>query len=74
MVGPYRPSFLAPRARGGVSALVRGPVLALATLLIVACGGNTPEPFSDLGSVGELQARFNRDAGKARVVLLLSPT
>ncbi|MBA2303723.1 MAG: hypothetical protein H0W08_13950 [Acidobacteria bacterium] len=49
-------------------------MLALATLLIVACGGNTPEPFSDLGSVGELQARFNRDAGKARVVLLLSPT
>ena len=30
--------------------------------------------LADLRGVGELQALFNRDAGKVRLLLLLSPT
>ena len=46
------------------------------TLVFAACGGsggNMPT-LSDLNGVEALKAQFNRDAGKPRVVLLLSPT
>lgn len=32
------------------------------------------EPLQDLRSVDELKSLFNRDVGKVRLVLLLSPT
>ena len=31
-------------------------------------------PLEDIQNVGDLQARFMRDAGKPRLVLLVSPT
>ena len=34
----------------------------------------TPPALSDLQSVEELKRAFNRDAGKPRLVLLMSPT
>jgi hypothetical protein len=40
---------------------------------ITGCGEYKPV-LKDLSGVDELKARFNRDAGKPRVVLLLSPT
>jgi hypothetical protein len=38
-----------------------------------ACGSNTAT-LSNLTGVETLQQRFNADAGKPRIVLLLSPT
>ncbi len=35
---------------------------------------HAPRTLYDLGGLELLQSRFNRDAGKARLVLLLSPT
>ena len=56
----------------------RAAVVAVAAAcagLVPACG-RAPEPagLRDLTGVAELKARFNRDAGKPRTVLLLSPT
>lgn len=31
-------------------------------------------PLRELSAIGELRAQFNRDAGKTRLILLLSPT
>ena len=62
MVGPY--------TRHAAIAL-----LALLTSAVLGgCAGGSRATMSDLRSVDELKARFNRDAGKPRVVLLLSPT
>jgi hypothetical protein len=33
-----------------------------------------PIPLQDLGDVSDLQARFTKDAGKPRLLLLVSPT
>jgi hypothetical protein len=41
--------------------------------VISACGKSTPV-LKDLNGVEELKARFNKDLGKPRIVLLLSPT
>jgi hypothetical protein len=62
------------------------PFLLIA-LLLIACGhpGTVTMPWerpappasmslTDLQSVGDLQARFSQDAGKPRLVLLVSPT
>lgn len=53
----------------------------LATLMIVGVlyepwrGVREPSfPLRELSAVGELRAQFNRDAGKMRLILLLSPT
>jgi hypothetical protein len=40
---------------------------------ISACGEYKPV-LQELKGIEELKARFNRDRGKARIVLLLSPT
>jgi hypothetical protein len=58
--------------------------VALALLLVAAagagCGGSSNEPRSssgdvvDLTSVDQVRAAFTNDAGKPRLVLLLSPT
>ncbi len=71
----------------GISrAIIFWPFLLLA-LLLTGCGhsgaGTVPwdrpsapagMSLTDLHDVGELQARFNQDAGKPRLVLLVSPT
>lgn len=44
------------------------------SILAAACGGAHTPTMSDLAGVQELKERFNADAGKPRVVLLLSPT
>ena len=51
------------------SALVRVVVFAL---FFAAC--SRPPALSTLSSVDELKARFNADAGKPRIILLMSPT
>jgi len=60
----------------GPSRTLGAGVIALSLALAVAsaCGGTQTATLSDLGGVPELKARFNADAGKARIVLLLSPT
>ena len=55
-----------------------GPAILGALLLTVGlsagCGGSQTGTLQDLNNIGDLKARFNRDAGKPRIVLLLSPT
>ena len=49
----------------------------LAAVAAVVIGSFSPEPniiLTDLNNVSELREQFNRDAGKIRVLLLLSPT
>jgi hypothetical protein len=47
-------------------------------LLLIAAGSagcqSDTATLSNLNGIDELKARFNRDAGKPRIVLLLSPT
>jgi hypothetical protein len=47
--------------------------LLLSAGLSTRCGDGKPT-LSDLTGVDELKARFNRDADKPRIILLLSPT
>lgn len=61
MVGPYR-------------ALRFVFVLALAALAAGCRGAGGTATLSDLRNLEQLQAPFDRDAGKPRIVLLLSPT
>lgn len=45
-----------------------------ALLLGCSCASKAVPPLVDLHSVGDLQAAFDADVGKPRLVLLLSPT
>lgn len=49
---------------------------ALAALTIALATGCRPAPpaLSNIAGVDDLKARFNTDAGKPRIILLLSPT
>ena len=48
---------------------------ALVALVGLRCGGSAAaDELEELESVQELRERFNADAGKPRLVLLLSPT
>jgi hypothetical protein len=49
------------------------PLCLLSFSNVAGCGEHTPS-LQDLNGVEELKARFNKDRGKPRVVLLLSPT
>lgn len=52
-------------------------VVLLATVAAVVIGSFSPEPnltLTNLNNVSELREQFNQDAGKVRVLLLLSPT
>jgi len=46
--------------------------VALSAAALLTCGG--PSPWTELDSIEDLKAAFQRDAGRARIVLLLSPT
>ena len=48
--------------------------LALAASLATCAGSTAAGELRDLGTVENFKARFNRDAGKPRLLLLLSPT
>ena len=49
-------------------------VLGLALSLFGASACDRPPVLTNIGGVDTLQRQFNADAGKPRVVLLLSPT
>jgi hypothetical protein len=49
-------------------------MLLVAAVLAASCRGESSATLSDLNGVEEFKAHFNRDAGKPRIVLLLSPT
>jgi hypothetical protein len=51
-----------------------GAVAALAVALTLLGCRPGPPTLKDISSVDELAARFNADAGKPRIILLLSPT
>ena len=50
------------------------PVAVAAALVATTCGAGPSPALAELGSVGELRDAFEADAGKPRLVLLLSPT
>jgi hypothetical protein len=62
----------------------RAAVLLLALVALAGCGGDeeaTPEPagapaegVKELANVLDLRSDFEADAGKTRVIVLLSPT
>jgi hypothetical protein len=61
--------------KGLAPALAVAAVLAASPLQRFASPANAAAPvLDDLLSVDDLQSAFNRDAGKVRLVLLLSPT
>jgi hypothetical protein len=70
-----RPSERSARAAAGSFRSSRAAAIASLWLLgwSLGCGPSKPV-LHDLRNVEQLKAQFNRDAGKARVVLLLSPT
>lgn len=47
-------------------------LLALVAATSLSCGGSSG--WTELDSIDDLKAVFQRDSGKARIVLLLSPT
>jgi hypothetical protein len=49
-------------------------LLLLAIAISTSCRGDKKGTLQDLNNIDALKARFNRDAGKPRIVLLLSPT
>ena len=60
---------------GKTSAGLAALILSLATIGAAAQSAEEGTPkMKDLESVDELKAKFNEDAGKRRLLLLLSPT
>ena len=62
-------------------------LMSVLLVVITGCGpvvGSTPQPnqastggamsLTDLHDISDLQARFSQDAGKPRLLLLVSPT
>jgi hypothetical protein len=54
------------------SALRFRTATAVVVLAGISCA--SPSAWNELDSVEDLKAAFERDSGKARIVLLLSPT
>ena len=53
----------------------RSVLASLLLLVLTACTSAPPIPHENLTSTAEpLRARFNRDAGHVRVVMLAAPT
>ena len=53
------------------------PLLLLIALVLGCAAGTASRPaaaLQDIGSIQDLQTRFAQDAGKPRLVLLVSPT
>ena len=53
------------------------PLLLLIALVLGCAPGTASRPaaaLQDIGSIQDLQTRFAQDAGKPRLVLLVSPT
>jgi hypothetical protein len=73
MLGPYTDSQRTGcrRRPAGIALLLLLCVLLAASA--TGCRKHAPV-LEDLNGVAQLKARFNRDEGKPRVVLLLSPT
>lgn len=72
MVGPCAPAR-GRRCLRTTAASILPVVLVLALGFTAGCR-QAAGRISDLDGVQQLQAQFDRDAGKPRVVLLLSPT
>jgi hypothetical protein len=53
---------------------VRTLILPAALALLMAAGCSHTPALEDISSPEALKARFNADAGKPRIILLLSPT
>ncbi len=53
-----------------------GPLFVVVLGMAILAGGCGPgvPTLTDISSVDTLKERFNEDAGKTRIVLLLSPT
>lgn len=68
MVGPY------PRSCTPATTVLPALLLVLAALAPACRAADQPPVLSDLNGIETLRAQFNADAGKPRVVLLLSPT
>ena len=49
-------------------------LIAVAATVFSSLGPSSNVPLTNLNNVAELREEFNRDVGKVRVVLLLSPT
>ena len=56
----------------GPSRQVAAVVLAVALAGVLACRGG--QQLTNIGGVEALQQQFDQDAGKPRILLLLSPT
>ena len=49
-------------------------LVAIAAAIISLVGPSPNVPLTNLNNITELRDQFNHDAGKVRVLLLLSPT
>ena len=59
---------------GGLQATNPHSYVSEAIARIAETGSGPEAPLTDLSTVNQLQAAFNADAGKPRLILLLSPT
>ena len=80
MVTTHRLAFNGPAIRRvgqrlpfGLKSSVLG-LLLLAVAISTSCSGDKKGTLQDLNNIDELKTLFNHDAGKPRIVLLLSPT
>jgi hypothetical protein len=60
------------RSDRDVAAMRAASLTALIAATSLSCGGSSP--WTELDSINDLKAVFQGDSGKARIVLLLSPT